>query len=312
MTNPQPANLPASVRQRLKNIADTSGRPFSEVLQWYAIERFLARLAMTPYKDTLVLKGAALLRAWEANPSRPTMDVDFGIGRTLSIQEAVSIVTDCLAVEVEPDGLEFDPESAIGEPIRIAQEHPGVRVRCRGVLGNARVTLQIDIGFGDVVVPEPVEVEYPALLGNAPPQLRGYRLETVVAEKLEAIVSLGFRTSRMKDYFDLWWLFTSRTFRGDDIYDAVSNTFGRRKTKGPQDVPEGLSERMEESEEKRRQWDAFIRRMRFSQAPVSFPEAITIIREFAMPVLDAVGEGVRFDKRWAAETGGWQHFEEGG
>jgi len=311
MTNPNPTNLSASVRQRLKNIADESGRPFAEVLQWYAIERFLARFAITPHRDTFLLKGAALLRAWEVNPARPTMDIDLGIGKTLSLDEAMAVVTDCLTVDAEPDGLVFDPESVIGEPIRIAQEHPGMRVRCRGVLGTARVTLQVDIGFGDVVVPEPVEIDYPALLGIALPRIRGYRLETVVAEKLESIVSLGVRTSRMKDYFDLWWLLKNRSFEGGDIIGAVTTTFGRRKTKGPQDVPEGLSERMAESEEKRRQWDAFIRRMRFEHPPASFSEAITIIREFAMPVLEAVGEGVRFDKHWAAEQG-WERVEEGG
>lgn len=229
MTNPNPTNLAASVRQRLKNVADRSGRPFAEVLQWYAIERFLARFATTPHRDNLLLKGAALLRAWEVNPARPTMDIDFGVSRILTVEEAMAFVADCLAVNAEPDGLEFDPESINGEMIRIAQDYPGVRVRCRGTLGAARITLQIDIGFGDAVVPEPVEVKYPVLLGRTPPNIRGYRLETVVAEKLESIVSLGVRTSRMKDYFDLWWLLKNRAFEGAEILDAVSTTFRRRK-----------------------------------------------------------------------------------
>jgi hypothetical protein len=303
VTNPNPSNLPASVRQRLKNIADTSGRPFAEVLQWYAIERFLARFAMTPHRDTLLLKGAALLRAWEADPSRPTMDIDLGIGKVLSVEEATTIVTDCLTVDIDPDGLEFDLDSVIGEPIRIAQEYPGVRVRCRGALGTARVTVQVDIGFGDVVVPEPIEIEYPALLGNAPPRVRGYRLETVAAEKLEAIISLGIRTSRMKDYFDLWWLLQNRSFEGGDVLRAISTTFERRKTRGFSSLPEGLSENVAESDEKTRQWDGFIRRMRFDEQPTSFSEAVSVIREFALPVHEAVDEKARFDKRWTAGQG---------
>jgi hypothetical protein len=311
VTNPNPTNPSASVRQRLKNIADRSGRPFAEVLQWYAIERFLARFSRTPHRDKFLLKGAALLRAWEVNPARPTMDIDLGVSKTLSIDEAMAIMADCLAVDAEPDGLEFDPESIIGEPIRIAQEYPGVRVRCRGVLGTARVTLQIDFGFGDVVVPEPVDIDYPALLGGTPPQIRGYRLETVVAEKLEAIISLGLRTSRMKDHFDLWWLLNNRSFEGNTICEGVSSTFKRRKTEGSHDVPEGLSEQAERSEDKRRQWDAFIRRMRFDQSPVSFSEAAAVIREFVMPVLEAVDSGVRLDKHWIVGTG-WQLVTEKG
>ena len=303
MTNPRPANISASVRQRLKNIADTSGRPFAEVLQWYVIERFLARLAVTPHKDTFLLKGAALLRAWEANPARPTMDIDLSIGRTLSVQEAVAVVTDCLGVDIEPDGLEFDPESVVGEPIRIAQDYPGVRVRCRGILGTARVTLQVDIGFGDVVVPEPVEVDYPALLGNPEPRLRGYRPETVVAEKLEAIVSLGVRTSRMKDYFDLWWLLGTRAFDGNDIHRAILTTFSRRETPASHEVPEGLSDQVAESEEKRRQWSAFVRRMRFGESPTSFAGTVASVREFAMPVLEAIASGERFNKQWTPADG---------
>jgi predicted nucleotidyltransferase component of viral defense system len=303
VTNPNPTNLQASVRQRLKNIADTSGRPFAEVLQWYAIERFLARFAMTPHRDVLLLKGAALLRAWEADPARPTMDIDLGIGRILSVEEATAVVIDCLTAEIEPDGLEFDLGSVRGEPIRIAQEYPGVRVRCRGVLGTARFTVQIDIGFGDVVVPEPVEIQYPALLGNSPPRVRGYRLETVVAEKLEAIISLGVRTSRMKDYFDLWWLLQNRSFEGGDILRAILTTFERRQTRGNSGVPAGLSQDVADAAEKRRQWDGFIRRMRFDEQPTSFSEAVSVIREFAVPVLVAVSETARFDKRWTAAQG---------
>jgi hypothetical protein len=303
VTNPNPTNLAASVRQRLKNIADTSGRPFAEVLQWYAIERFLARFVMTPHRDTFLLKGATLLRAWEADPARPTRDIDLGAGKILSVEEATTIVTDCLTVDIEPDGLEFDLDSVSGEPIRIAQEYPGVRIRCRGVLGTARFTVQIDIGFGDAVVPEPVEIEYPALLGDSPPRIRGYRLETVVAEKLESIVSLGVRTSRTKDYFDLWWLLKNRSFEGSEILHAISTTFERRQTQGYSGVPAGLSEDVAESDEKRRQWDGFVRRMRIDEQPISFSGAVSVIREFAVPVLEAIDRGNSLDKRWTAGKG---------
>ena len=129
MTNPNPTNLQASVRQRLKNIADTSGRPFAEVLQWYAIERFLARFAMTPHRDVLLLKGAALLRAWEADPARPTMDIDLGIGRILSVEEATAVVIDCLTAEIEPDGLERKSSSGF-VPDHFRSQASSTPLRC--------------------------------------------------------------------------------------------------------------------------------------------------------------------------------------
>ncbi len=305
MTNPNPVNMAASVRQRLKNIADQSGRPFAEVLQWYVIERFLARLVETRHKDDLLLKGAALLRTMEANAARPTMDVDFGVGRILTVEQAVEIVNDCLAVDIEPDGLEFDLGSVIGEPIRIAQEYPGVRIRCIGTLGNARAKLQVDIGFGDAVVPAPIEVNYPALLGHPEPRLLGFSPETVVAEKLEAIVNLGVRTSRMKDYFDLNWLAKNRTFDGAIVRRAIVTTFAKRRTAATLDVPEGLSDLVVESEDKQRQWAAFVRRMGFLEPPEPFENIVIAVRAFVMPVLEAIAEEERFERLWVPGEG-WQ------
>jgi predicted nucleotidyltransferase component of viral defense system len=303
MTNPNPVNMAASVRQRLKNIADQSGRPFAEVLQWYVIERFLARLVETRHKDDLLLKGAALLRTMEANAARPTMDVDFGVGRILTVEQAVEIVNDCLAVDIEPDGLEFDLGSVIGEPIRIAQEYPGVRIRCIGTLGNARAKLQVDIGFGDAVVPAPIEVNYPALLGHPEPRLLGFSPETVVAEKLEAIVNLGVRTSRMKDYFDLNWLAKNRTFDGAIVRRAIVTTFAKRRTAATLDVPEGLSDLVVESEDKQRQWAAFVRRMGFLEPPEPFENIVIAVRAFVMPVLEAIAEEKRFERTWVPGVG---------
>jgi len=305
MTNPNPVNIAASVRQRLKNIADGSGRPFAEVLQWYVIERFLARLVETPHKEELLLKGAALLRTMEADAARPTMDVDFGIGRILTVQQAVEVIQECLAVDIEPDGLEFDRKSVVGEPIRIAQEYPGVRIRCIGTLGNARARLQVDIGFGDAVVPGPIAVNYPALLGHPEPRLLGFSPETVVAEKLEAIVNLGVRTSRMKDYFDLNWLAENQTFDGAIVRRAIVTTFAKRKTAATREVPEGLSDLVVESEDKQRQWAAFVRRMGFQEPPEPFEKTVAAVRAFVMPVLEAIEEEKGFEKSWIP-GGSWR------
>ncbi len=303
MTTSKPTNLAASVRQRLKNIADETSRPFGEVLQWYAIERFLARFSSTPHRDTYLLKGAALLRVWQEIPARPTMDVDLGVRGVVSVEDAKLLVSDCLNAEVEPDGLEFDADSIEAEPIRVAREYPGVRVRCRGLLGTARVVVQIDIGFGDEVVPPPEPIEYPVLLDFRPPRVLAYQPETVIAEKLEAIVSLGLRTSRMKDYFDLWWLLGHNRLDGKTMARAVTATFSRRRTEIPLQTPEGVSQRALDSQDRRRQWEAFLRRMRIEQDLVSFENAVEMIRVFVSPLFSALSSGETFSGTWQRTTG---------
>jgi hypothetical protein len=303
LTNPRPTDLAASVRQRLKNIADATDRPFAEVLQWYAIERFLARFSRTAHRETYLLKGAALLRVWQEIPARPTMDVDLGVRGVISEEEAKCVIADSLEVEIEPDGLHFDHDSIETAPIRVALDYPGVRIRCRGKLGTAKVALQIDIGFGDSVVPKPEPIEYPTLLEFPPPQVIAYRPETVIAEKLEAIVNLGLRTSRMKDYFDLWWLTGNRKFDGAVMAEALSSTFSRRKSSMPQDVPVGLSGLALESEDKKRQWRAFLRRMRHEQEGTSFQEVVEQIRTFATPIFFALSRGQSFSEKWLPGKG---------
>lgn len=298
MTPENPPNVAHSVRQRLKNIADKQGRPFAEVLQWYAIERFIARLSRTPHAEEMLLKGAALLRVWQATPARPTMDVDLASSRVLSVDEVITAVSTCLLAEEEPDGLDFDLDSIKGEEIRVARRYPGVRVRCRGFLGTARVTLQVDVGFGDRVVPPPATIEYPALLSEHRPRVLGYRPETVVAEKLEAIVSLGMRTSRMKDYFDLWWLLTTRSFDGAEAIGAIAATFENRETPVPDEVPEGLSARVMTDDSKLLQWAAFLKRMRLASDVPPLSEVVAIVGGFASPVFEALRSSTRFDLRW--------------
>ncbi len=303
MTDRKPTNLAASVRQRLKNISDATSRPFSEVLQWYAIERFLARFSNTRHRDSYLLKGAALLRVWQELPARPTMDVDLGFQGVVSVEDAKLLVSDCVRAEVEPDGLEFDPRSIEAEPIRIAREYPGVRVRCRGLLGTARVVVQIDIGFGDSVVPQPELIEYPTLLNFQPARILAYRPETVIAEKLEAIVSLGLRTSRMKDYFDLSWLLKHNEFDGATMAEAVKATFSRRKTEIPEEVPEGLGQGVLESQDKQRQWRAFLRRMRIDLDLVPFEDAVETIRAFATPLFRTLSSGEVSSGTWQPKAG---------
>ena len=157
-------NIGASVRQRLLNKSRAQGRPFQELLQYFVMERFLYRLAESPVSDHFVLKGALLLTAWQAPVSRPTMDIDLAGQTNNELDHISELVRSVCNIAIEPDGIEFDPASIEAARIKEGAEYEGVRIRFTGSLARARVPMQIDIGFGDVIVPAPAEVEYPTLL----------------------------------------------------------------------------------------------------------------------------------------------------
>jgi hypothetical protein len=191
------------VHQRLLNIARKTDRPFDEVLQYFAMERFLYRLSQTEHVDSFVLKGALLFRIWDTPDCRATRDIDFLAYLDNSPDNLATIIRDVCAIESVDDGLEFDPNTVKAQPIKEDADYEGVRIRFRGQLGNARIHMQVDVGFGDLIHPEVAQASYPTLLDLAAPTLRIYPPETVVAEKAEAMVHLGSLNSRMKDFYDI-------------------------------------------------------------------------------------------------------------
>ncbi|MBW2593251.1 MAG: nucleotidyl transferase AbiEii/AbiGii toxin family protein [Deltaproteobacteria bacterium] len=216
-------NMSASVRQRLLNRARSDHRPFNELLQYYAMERFLYRLSQSVHVDRFILKGALMLRVWRSPELRPTMDIDM-LGVTSNEKvDIVAQIQDILTVDVETDGLAFDPDSIQAERITEDADYEGIRIRFLGELGTARINMQIDIGFGDVVYPEPEESDFPTMLNSPVPRLLCYSRESSIAEKFEAMVKLGMLNSRMKDFYDIWLL--SRQFDFDGAKLAAADTF---------------------------------------------------------------------------------------
>ncbi len=256
------SGLAASVQARLLNRAKERGEDFSLVLSRYAVERFLYRLSVSPDRDRYWLKGALLFDLWFDVPHRPTRDADFlGFGPadadTLAstVQEICGIAGD--------DGMVFDPASIRIEEIREQAGYGGLRVRLVGLLGKSRCSVQLDVGYGDAVTPGPDEIVYPTLLGDQPaPRLRAYPRATVVAEKLEAMVSLGMANTRMKDYFDVRALVQEGALDARSLADAIAATFVRRGTTLPSGVPLGLSEEFARDATKLNQWQAFLRKNR--------------------------------------------------
>lgn len=288
-------NLGASVRDRLLNQARAQVRPFQELLQYYAMERFLYRLSRSRHAKQFVLKGALLLSAWRTPISRSTMDIDL-LGRTENELDHIrSIVAEMCDIETEADGIQFDAKSVEVGRIKEDAECEGVRVRFRATLAGARVPMQIDIGFGDVITPGAIEIEYPTLLEFPAPLLQAYPKETVVAEKLEALTALEMLNSRMKDYFDLWALSRLYRFEGPTLVNSIKATFTRRSRNVEAD-PAGLQQTF--ADEKSRQWSAFIRRSRLSNAPTRFAEVVSSVRTFASPPLAAAAAGDPFDRIW--------------
>lgn len=295
-----PTDIPASVHARLLQRAKAEGRPFEELLQYFAMERLLYRLSRSPHADRFVLKGALMLQFWGGPRTRATQDIDLHGRSTLSVDELVAVVRDCLMVQVEEDGLRFDPGAVIGEPIRVAAHYHGVRARCKANLGNARVSLQMDVGFGDVITPRAVPIEYPTLLDFAAPHLLGYTPETVIAEKFEAMVVLDMANSRLKDFLDIWTLAQGLELDGSVLAQAIGATFERRRTPLPTSTPTALTPRFFLDGAKQAQWLGYVRKARVRGTVPRLEEVALQIDAFITPVVAALVARATFELHWPA------------
>lgn len=291
-------DVAASVRQRLSNFARQHQRPAAEVYQYFAMERFLYRLAESPHRDRFVLKGAMMLTAWRAPAIRPTMDIDLlGRGRSKT-SDLVEMVRDLCRREVDPaDGLVFVADSVAAEEITVESEYVGVRVRFLARLGTARLRMQIDVGFGDAVVDAEPAVELPTILDFPAPRLCGYSRETAIAEKLNAMFQHGRLNSRMKDYFDIGLLARHFSFDGKKLARAIAATFARRGTPLAA-APIGLSAEFANEPGKQVQWKAFLRKIQAKEAPAGLLEQVADLHAFLEPVLAALVADREFECRW--------------
>lgn len=257
MTN---KNIAASVRQRLKNKAQINRTDVQLQFTRYALERLLYRLSISNYRNQFLLKGALLFDLWFDIPSRPTRDIDllgFGLAETPYLTK---VFKDLCEIVVD-DGINFDAGTVNAIEIRGADHYPGIRVTLVGLLDEAKCPVQIDIGYGDAVTPQPNEEQYPVVLADMPaPNLRVYPVYTVIAEKLEAIVSFGMVNTRMKDYFDLRVIFRHRDLDTGLLSEAFNATLKTRKTKMPDGIPLGLSDSFSTNQNTATLWNAFIGR----------------------------------------------------
>lgn len=293
-----PKDVSASVLARLKTRAREQDKPFNEVLSYFVMERFLYRISQSEASDQFVLKGALMLQFWGGPLSRSTRDIDLlGITST-DVDALVFTLRGAALTSVADDGVWFDPETFTGRAIRLEANYDGVRVKGTAFLGKARVPLQVDVGFGDVITPRPVDLVYPVLLDHEAPKLLGYTPETAVAEKFEAIVALDSVNTRLKDFFDIWILARTQTFAGALLAEAIVATFRRRRTVLPRSVPIGLTRAFTENLAKNAQWNAFQQKMRIGADTPPLVDVAELIEQFVMPPTRAMAAGQTFELHW--------------
>lgn len=280
---PERRNPGASVRALLLNIARNEKRDYNSVLVQFAQERFLYRLSVSPFSSHFILKGALLLRAYPLPVARPTRDIDL-LGHEIS-SNLQNLEKTFRAILKTPhsDGVDFLPETITVEEIAEHTEYIGARAKVRCLIGGAKLLLQIDVGFGDVVVPGPVEMDFPVLLQFPSPHLRVYSLESSIAEKFEALARLGLLTSRMKDIYDVLFIATHHSFGQKILHGAIAATFSQRDT-SLDAITSILSDTFSANREKQKQWSAFMQ-LQGGDLQLQLPEAINRLQDFIEPVL---------------------------
>ncbi len=291
-------NLAASVAARLLNLAKQTGDDYQVLLTSYCLERFLYRLAMSDRRNRFVLKGAMLLKLWSERPYRATLDLDLqrrGDGAFDAIRADLRAI---VATPVPPDAVDFDGERIRIEAIRAEDEYAGTRATLPARCGKARLSLQIDMGLADAVWPAPQPCTFPTLLDFPAPELLAYPREAVVAEKLEAMVVLGDRNSRIKDFFDLHHLASCFEFDRATLAEAVRRTFARRRTPVPAVAPIALTSEYWANPSRPAQVRAFARRARITVPEDFATECARLLDAFLSPVLDDLRTGKSQRGKW--------------
>lgn len=301
MTGDGKRNVTASVLARLRNESKSSGAPFQQVLQLYAIERFLYRISKSRHAQSVILKGALLLKTIGIPSARPTKDIDMLRTGRADQESLMTLIKDCATLEVEADGLVFAADSIVAEEITKDSEYKGTRILMDARMDNVRLRIQVDFGVGDVMVPGPRTIEYPVLLGSDAIRLVAYPIESAIAEKLQAMVALGDANSRMKDFYDIWICSRHLDFSGGALRKAIEATFRNRGTPITTEDIEALTPGFVDRH--RVQWNAFVRKAGASELMDAFDRIIDDLRIFAMPVLRSLAAGERHTRKWKAGQG---------
>jgi predicted nucleotidyltransferase component of viral defense system len=305
VTPEQHKNTAASIRARLLSLAQSKGEDYQRMLGRYAIERFLYRLGRSPYRDKFALKGATLFTLWTGHTHRPTKDLDLlGRGLSSTIGEVETTVRAICEIQDE-DGIVFNSGSVEGTRIKEDDEYDGVRIKLLADLAGARIPMQIDIGFGDAVYPEPELASFPVLLPMEAPLIRAYPREASIAEKFQAMVLLDIRNSRMKDFYDIWFIANTWTFDMATLRTAILASFEKRGSTTPTEVPFSLTDDFLNDPRKTQQWGAFVNRLDPGEQAPSLKEVGAVLRAFLLPCISS-GSPTKPDTLSWTPNQGWK------
>lgn len=273
-------NLSESVYSKLKNLALAKKRPTQEVLRYYAMERFLYRLSVSRHKNSFFLKGGLMLRVWDPTTHRATVDIDLLARTNNSIENISEILKEICSQAAPQDGIEFNSTDMKVVESQVEADYTGFLAKFSAYLHTARLPLQLDIGFSDKIYPKPAEFNYPSLLNFPSPRLKGYTPETMIAEKLDAIIKLGAANTRMKDFYDVWTMLNQFQIRLETIAPVIQNVFQNRKTIIPE-TPIAFSEIFYNAPKTLERWDAFLKGI--GHEPIPFKEVISEIKDYLLP-----------------------------
>lgn len=291
-----------SVKAKLKNFSVSSGCTFQDALVYYGLERTIYRISASPYAGHFVLKGGIFLYAiFDRKYERATTDVDLLARRISNSAEEMKVIfRDIFAQDID-DALVFDLDSISVEDITEFKKYHGLHISAIAYLDRTRIPIGIDIGFGDVIYPDTVEMEFPVILDMEVPKLNAYSLESSIAEKLEAIVKNGFLNSRYKDFYDIYVLSDKYSFSYEELHNAVKETFANRKTPMTMDTAAFSDEFLHDPMHQTR-WNSFLKKKK-AMIPVSMSDVMTRIKVFATPLLTQPVEPVA---EWDPRDGYWK------
>lgn len=280
-------NIALSKHRKLLHIAQTNHQDFNGLQRRYLQERFLYRIAKSKYKDNFILKGGLLLMTIDLPSARPTMDIDF-LAQHISrnAQDLKQVFKEICAVHVD-DGITFDTTAITTEEIDKDGDYNGTRVKFTAVMGSSKTPISIDLGFSDVLVPEPREINFPTILAEPSPNLHAYCLETIIAEKFEAVTKLALTNSRMKDFYDLYMILTGQQLNTDTLKKAIKATFENRKTPLIYN-PIAFTRVFYADADKQRQWEAFLNKRSIQNVPTDFGVIVKALKEVLTPLVKEI------------------------
>jgi predicted nucleotidyltransferase component of viral defense system len=296
-------NIVASIQARLRNEADQQGKPFAEVLQYYAMEKFLYRLSKSEYVDKFVLKGGLLLYGWNIPLRRPTRDMDFRGYVENNERSVLKATREIIAQPVPEDGMLFDAKTIRVQQTQIDADYEGIRVKFTAFLGKAKIPMQIDIGFSDVLASRAERVDYPTILEEVKgPRLKGYPRESIVSEKFHAMIRHAQLNSRFKDYYDIWLIAQHFEFEGSSLQRAIEKTFAKRNTELPAERPVGLTPDFARTNQER--WTGFLRKLKIQSEDVEdFGMVVNKIWSFLEHPLQVSVAGTQSTLNWVTQKG---------